>query len=51
VGEDNLADFFAAGVFAVGIGSALYKPGKAASEIAREAAGMVSAYRKQVPAA
>lgn len=51
VGEDNLADFFAAGVFAVGIGSALYKPGKSASEISRAAAGTVAAYRKHVPAA
>ncbi|HEX9790569.1 MAG TPA: 2-dehydro-3-deoxy-6-phosphogalactonate aldolase [Kiloniellales bacterium] len=44
--EDNMKHFMAAGVYAMGIGSALYKPGKSAATIAKAAAGLVSAYKK-----
>ena len=43
VNADNMADYIAAGAAAFGIGSALYKPGMRASEIARNARKVVEA--------
>jgi 2-dehydro-3-deoxyphosphogalactonate aldolase len=40
-----MADYLAAGAAGFGIGSALYKPGLAAAEIARRAAAFVEAWR------
>jgi len=45
VGAANLAAFLAAGVDGVGIGSALYKPGRPAGEVAEEARSLVEAAR------
>jgi 2-dehydro-3-deoxyphosphogalactonate aldolase len=44
VGPDGFADWKAAGADGFGIGSALYKPGRTAAEIAPIARHMVSAY-------
>jgi len=44
VGPDNFAEWFAAGVTGFGIGSALYKPGMSAAEVAARAADMTAAY-------
>ena len=46
VTADNLGDFLAAGVYAMGIGSALYKPGKTLTEIGEAATKFVSAYKR-----
>ena len=48
VTADNLGDFLAAKVYAMGIGSALYKPGKALTEIGEAATTFVSAYKRQL---
>ncbi len=45
VSPDNMDAFLAAGVYAIGIGSALYKPGKTAEEISDVAAMFVSGFR------
>ena len=44
----NMADFLAAGVYALGIGSALYKPGKPITDVGEAAATFVDAYMRQV---
>lgn len=44
VGPDGFADWFAAGVTGFGIGSALYAPGMAVSEVAARASDLVAAY-------
>ncbi|MEM6757881.1 MAG: 2-dehydro-3-deoxy-6-phosphogalactonate aldolase [Pseudomonadota bacterium] len=44
VGAPDFADWLAAGVTGFGIGSALYKPGMAASDVAARAADLVAAY-------
>lgn len=44
VGPDDFADWLRAGVTGFGIGSALFKPGMAVSEIADRAAEMVAAW-------
>ncbi|GGX48813.1 2-dehydro-3-deoxy-6-phosphogalactonate aldolase [Tateyamaria omphalii] len=44
VGSDNFADWFAAGITGFGIGSALFKPGMSAADVAARAADMVAAY-------
>ena len=44
VGAADFADWFAAGITGFGIGSALYKPGMAVSDVAARAADMVAAY-------
>ena len=43
-GPENFKDWFAAGADGFGIGSALYKPGMAASDIEARAAQIVAAY-------
>ncbi len=43
-GPENFAEWFAAGADGFGIGSALYKPGMSASEIADRGAQLVAAY-------
>ena len=48
VTADNMADFLAAGVYALGIGSALYKPGKPITDVGEAAATFVDAYMGQV---
>jgi len=48
VTEDNMKNFMAVGVYAMGIGSALYKPGKSVADITKAAATFVSAYKKLV---
>jgi 2-dehydro-3-deoxyphosphogalactonate aldolase len=48
VAVENMGDFLAAGVYAMGIGSALYKPGKTIAEIGEAAATFVSAYKNLV---
>ncbi len=45
VGAANLAEFMAAGADGAGIGSALYKPGRPASEVGIVAAQLVAAVR------
>lgn len=44
VGPDNFAELIAAGATGFGIGSALYKPGATAADIARKAETLVAAY-------
>ncbi len=44
----NMGDFLAAGVYAMGIGSALYKPGKTVTEIGEAAVTFVSTYKRQI---
>lgn len=44
VGPNNFAEWFAAGVTGFGIGTALYKPGFTAAEVAARAAEIVAAY-------
>lgn len=46
VDAGNLADYFAVGVAAVGIGGALYKPGDDADKVGRAAREIVAAMRK-----
>ncbi len=48
VSADNLGEFFAAGVYAAGIGSLLYKAGKSASDIRKTAEELVSAYENTI---
>ena len=48
VTADNLGDFLEANVYAMGIGSALYKPGKTLTEIGEAATRFVSAYKRQI---
>ena len=48
VTADNLRDFLEANVYAMGIGSALYKPGKTLTEIGEAATTFVSAYKRQI---
>ncbi len=48
VSADNLGDYFAAGVFAAGMGSSLYKAGKSPAEIAKSAGEIVSAFRNRL---
>ncbi|MBZ0161194.1 MAG: 2-dehydro-3-deoxy-6-phosphogalactonate aldolase [Notoacmeibacter sp.] len=43
-GKENFADWWAAGAAGFGIGTALYKPGDSAGEIARRARETVAAY-------
>ena len=45
VNAGNMADFLAAGVFALGLGSALYKPGKSQADITAAAGKFISAFR------
>ena len=45
VSVDNMHTFIAAGVYAMGMGSALYKPGKSLNDVAASAAALVSAYK------
>ena len=45
VGTDNMKDYLAAGASGFGIGSALYKAGKAVDDIRTDAAEFVSAFR------
>lgn len=42
----NIADFVNAGVFAMGLGSALYKPGKLLSDVEQDAERFVTAFRQ-----
>ena len=44
VGPDNFGDWFSAGADGFGLGSSLYKPGMAASEVAKLAIETVKAY-------
>lgn len=46
VSIDNMDTFIAAGVSAMGMGSALYKPGKTASEVGDVAAELVARYKE-----
>jgi 2-dehydro-3-deoxyphosphogalactonate aldolase len=46
VSADNMDTFMAAGVYAMGMGSALYKPGKSVADIAASAASFVSVYNR-----
>ena len=48
VTADNLGDFLEANVYAMGIGSALYKPGKTLTEIGEAAAMFVSTYKQNI---
>ncbi|MFW8596076.1 2-dehydro-3-deoxy-6-phosphogalactonate aldolase [Cribrihabitans neustonicus] len=50
VGSENFAEWFAAGATGFGIGTALYKPGFTAAEVAARAAEIVSAYDAAVAA-
>ena len=43
-GPENFGEWFAAGADGFGIGSALYKPGMSAGDIAARAADIVAAY-------
>lgn len=45
VGSENIADFLAAGADGAGVGSALYKPGRSAAEVAEAASALVAACR------
>ncbi|MEH6403147.1 MAG: 2-dehydro-3-deoxy-6-phosphogalactonate aldolase [Sneathiella sp.] len=45
VNKENMKDFLDVGVSAMGMGSALYKPGKSLDDVAKAAAGFVSTYR------
>lgn len=42
----NIADFVNAGVFAMGLGSSLYKPGKPLSEVEQDAERFITAFRQ-----
>ncbi len=44
VGPENFAEYLAAGASGFGIGSALYKPGMSATDVADRAAALVSAW-------
>lgn len=44
VSAANMADWRAAGARGFGLGTALYRPGDSAAEVARKAAGIVAAY-------
>lgn len=44
VGPSNFADWIAAGAHGFGIGTALYRPGDSAAEVAQKACTIVSAY-------
>ncbi len=46
VDADNLADYWEVGVSGVGVGGALYKPGKSPEQIQADARALVSAIRK-----
>jgi 2-dehydro-3-deoxyphosphogalactonate aldolase len=46
---ETMADYLAAGADGFGLGSALYKPGMAASELGERARGFVAAYRALRP--
>jgi len=46
VDAGNLADYWAAGVSGVGVGGALYKPGKTAEQVQADARALVAAMRK-----
>lgn len=46
----NMAPYRAAGADGFGIGSALYKPGKSAADVRRDALGFVAACRDEYPA-
>ncbi|MEO9682759.1 MAG: 2-dehydro-3-deoxy-6-phosphogalactonate aldolase [Tateyamaria sp.] len=48
VGPNDFADWFGAGVTGFGIGSALYKPGMSAADVAARTADMVAAYDESV---
>lgn len=50
VGPEHFGDWLAAGVTGFGIGSALYKPGMSASDVAARAADLVAAWDAVVPA-
>lgn len=43
-GPENFSDWIAAGATGFGIGTALYRPGSSADEVAARAAGIVAAY-------
>ncbi|WP_417454670.1 2-dehydro-3-deoxy-6-phosphogalactonate aldolase [Kiloniella sp.] len=45
IGAENMHQFIAAGVYAMGMGSSLYKPGVDAVNVGKEAAKLVQAYR------
>lgn len=49
VNTENMKDFLDVGVSAMGMGSALYKPGKSTAEVAQAAAEFVSTYRALRP--
>ncbi len=44
VSLDNMKDYFDAGAYGVGLGSALYRPGKTAEEVGADAARFVKKY-------
>ena len=44
VTSENMHKFIAAGVYAMGMGSSLYKPGVSAQEVGKQAAQLVKAY-------
>ncbi|MEP4247340.1 2-dehydro-3-deoxy-6-phosphogalactonate aldolase [Tateyamaria sp.] len=48
VGPNDFTDWFGAGVTGFGIGSALYKPGMSAADVAARATDMVAAYDESV---
>ncbi|WP_421701875.1 2-dehydro-3-deoxy-6-phosphogalactonate aldolase [Aliiroseovarius sp.] len=48
-GPENFADWVAAGATGFGIGSAIYKPGDTAQQVAGKAAKIVAAYDKAMP--
>ncbi len=48
-GPDDFADWFAAGITGFGMGSALYKPGQGADEVAARARALVQAYDAAEP--
>lgn len=51
VGAHNLAAYLEAGAAGFGIGSTLYKPGKSADDVRRDAKALVDAYRSAVQTA
>ena len=44
INKENMGEFLDVGVSAMGMGSALYKPGKSADDVAQAAEGFVSTY-------